>query len=155
MGGRNSSSKEDSKSESCGDESVDIDINHKRHLILQVDAPTTNNRSFWCTGERGSGGGGEWGRSSIHSSTSKPTLTQRFLRPISRYPKTILLTYFLLTYFLLACACLAWPTRNFTPNTDSSFVAPTNSMSGDAADRYTELYGGGGGMDMVVLLKVS
>ncbi|GMI35500.1 hypothetical protein TrRE_jg949, partial [Triparma retinervis] len=71
------------------------------------------------------------------------------------YPKTILLTYFLLTYFLLACACLAWPTRNFTPNTDSSLVAPTNSMSGDAADRYTELYGGGGGMDMVVLLKVS
>ena len=87
--------------------------------------------------------------SSSKYTNSKPTLTQRFLRPISLYPKTILLLY-----FILACACLAWPTRNFTPNTDSSFVAPTDSMSGDAEDRYTELYGGEGGIDMVVLLKV-
>ena len=87
--------------------------------------------------------------SSSKYTNSKPTLTQRFLRPISLYPKTILLLY-----FILACACLAWPTRNFTPNTDSSFVAPTDSMSGDAEDRYSELYGGEGGIDMVVLLKV-
>ncbi|GMH47169.1 hypothetical protein TrVE_jg3060 [Triparma verrucosa] len=67
------------------------------------------------------------------------SLTDRFLHPIRSHPYLLIFAY-----FLVFCGCLSYPTIHFTSNTDSSFVAPTDSLSGTAQDVYSSIYGDSG-----------
>lgn len=76
------------------------------------------------------------------------TLTEKFLKPIRSHPYLLILGY-----FLVFLGCLSYPTTHFTSNTDSSFVAPTDSLSGTAQDVYEGIYGEAG-KSIIVTVQV-
>ena len=79
--------------------------------------------------------------------TAPPSpLVLSFLAPLHTHPKKILLLY------LLAVLGLSIPASKFTSETDSSFVAPDDSMAAVAGGVYEELYGGDSGVGAIVLI---
>jgi len=74
------------------------------------------------------------------------SLVASFLSPFRAHPKKILFLY--LATFL----ALLWPAAHFTAETDSSFIAPTDSMSSTATHKYESLYGGTSGLSAIILL---
>ena len=76
------------------------------------------------------------------------SLTGTFLTPIKARP-----SFVLLFYLLLAAACCSYPTTHFTENTDSSFIASSDSLSGTALDVYIQKYGESM-MDIIAVLTV-